>query len=121
MKPLRFVLTAVIAMISTIVSAKEKTDSFRVYGNCDMCKKRIEQATLGDGVVKAIWDIDTKIMTVTYDDSKITNNAIQKKIATVGHDTEKFTAPDEVYEDLPECCLYERKKKSAPASQPHKH
>lgn len=121
MKPMRFALTAVIAMISSVVFAKEKTDSFRVYGNCEMCKKRIEKATQADGVIKAIWNVDSKIMTVTYDDSRITNDDIQKKIAAVGHDTEKFTAPDDVYEGLPECCLYERKQKSTPASQPHKH
>jgi hypothetical protein len=31
---------------------------------------------------------------------------IQKAIAQIGHDTEKFKAPDEVYNKLPECCLY---------------
>lgn len=37
--------------------------------------------------------------------------AFRKKIAAVGHDTEKFEADDKVYEKLPGCCLYERKKK----------
>ena len=34
----------------------------------------------------------------------------EKKIAAVGHDTEKYLADDKVYEKLPGCCHYERKK-----------
>ena len=33
---------------------------------------------------------------------------ILKNIAEVGHDNEKYTATDEVYEKLPSCCHYER-------------
>jgi Cu(I)/Ag(I) efflux system membrane fusion protein len=29
-------------------------------------------------------------------------------IAKNGHDTEKYKAPDEVYKQLPECCLYRK-------------
>lgn len=121
MKPVRLIITVALAFFSSALFAKEKTDTFKVYGNCDMCKKRIEKATLADGISKAIWNVDTKIMTVTYDDSKITNGDIQKKIAAAGHDTEKFTAADDVYESLPECCLYERKKKTPAETKPHQH
>ena len=38
------------------------------------------------------------------------NYDIQKKIAEVGHDTEKYSADDKVYENLPGCCHYKRKK-----------
>ena len=37
---------------------------------------------------------------------------IQKKIAAVWVDTEKYSADDEVYNELPGCCLYERKKEN---------
>jgi len=33
---------------------------------------------------------------------------VEKAIAAVGHDTENHSAPDDVYEALPGCCLYER-------------
>ena len=87
-----------------------KTESFKVYGNCDMCKTRIEGGLKMDGIKKAEWDQKTKMVTVTYDPAKVTVDAMQKKVASVGHDTEKFKAPDDVYNKLPGCCHYERAK-----------
>jgi copper chaperone CopZ len=63
-----------------------------------------------DGITKAAWDEKTKMVTVTYDPSKITVDAMQKKVASLGHDTEKYKAPDDVYAKLPGCCHYERAK-----------
>ena len=83
--------------------------AFSVFG---MCKKRIDKAAAVDGVSKANWNKDTKIMSVTYDASKVSMDAIQKKIAGVGYDTEKFTADDKAYNQLPDCCQYDRKKTS---------
>jgi mercuric ion binding protein len=91
-------------------SSTIKTASFRVWGNCDMCKNRIETALNIEGVKKATWDKNTKTATVTYDPSKISIDTMQKKVASVGHDTEKYKAPDEVYSKLPACCQYDRKK-----------
>ena len=60
------------------------------------------------GVSSAAWDVTTKKIAVEFN-SKATNpDAIQKAIAKAGHDTEKFKAPDEVYKQLPECCLYRK-------------
>jgi copper chaperone CopZ len=111
MKSVKLLMLAAFAMLSVSVIAQEKTDSFKVYGNCGMCKKRIEKTAKGDGVSAASWDTETKMLTITYDAAKVSNDSIQKKIAAVGHDTEKFEADDKVYEKLPGCCLYERKKK----------
>jgi copper chaperone CopZ len=87
-----------------------KTESFKALGNCDMCKDRIESGLKTDGITKASWDAKTKLVTVTYDPSKITVDAMQKKVASLGHDTEKYKAPDDVYAKLPGCCHYERAK-----------
>ena len=103
-------LLAAVSLVATSVFAQDKTDSFKVYGNCGMCQKRIEKAANLEGVRSAAWNVDTKIMTVTYDPSKVTNEDLQKKIASVGHDTDKYSADDKVYGKLPGCCLYERKK-----------
>lgn len=110
MKTIRSIFLAVCILSSVSVFAQAKTDSFKVYGNCGMCKKRIEKAVKVEGVTMADWDTETKIITVTYDATKITNNDLQQKIAAVGHDTEKYAADDKVYEKLPGCCLYDRKK-----------
>jgi copper chaperone CopZ len=85
-----------------------KTESFRVWGECDMCKARIEKAVKDEGVTSGTWDSKTQILTVTFDSSKTNNDALSKKLASVGHDTEKFKAPDDVYAKLPVCCHYDR-------------
>ena len=111
MKKIKSLFAILVALfMGLIVNAQEKTDSFKVQGKCGMCKKRIEKAAKLEGVTSAIWNVETKIMTVTYDVAKISNDELQKKIAAVGHDTDKHTAEDSVYSKLPGCCLYDRKK-----------
>ena len=98
-----------ILLISSIAVAQEQKStetSFKVFGNCNMCKNRIEKAVKVDGVDKASWDKQTRLLTVSYHPAEITVDSLQKRIAAVGHDTSNEIAPDEVYEALPECCLY---------------
>jgi len=110
MRSIRFFMLAIIAFISTNSFAQMHTDTIQVYGNCGMCKKRIEKAVKLEGVKTAAWSPETKLLTVSYDTSRISNDDIQKAVAAVGHDTGKFTADDKVYSNLPGCCLYERKR-----------
>ncbi|MBL7749959.1 MAG: carboxypeptidase-like regulatory domain-containing protein [Chitinophagaceae bacterium] len=84
----------------------DTTISFLVMGNCDMCKKRIEEAAKGKGVSKAQWDQVSKALTVTYQPRVTSVEKIHDRIATAGHDTPLRTARDEVYNALPDCCLY---------------
>jgi len=83
-----------------------KTETIKVSGNCESCQVRIEKAAKVDGVSKASWDKTTKLLTLVYDPAKVKSDDIQKKIAAVGHDTEKFKADDKVYAKLPGCCKY---------------
>ena len=87
-----------------------KTETIKVSGNCGMCKDRIEAAAKVDGVTKADWDKGTKLLTLVYNPAMVKSDDVQKKIAAVGHDTEKSKAPDAVYAKLPGCCKYDRKK-----------
>ncbi len=86
-----------------------KTETFKVYGECIQCKNRIEGVLKKIHTNSADWSIETKMLTVSYDSTKLSRTQIEKKIAAVGHDTEDFTASDKVYEKLPPCCLYVRK------------
>lgn len=84
------------------------TTKFKVYGNCGMCKKRIEKAAHLDGVDSAEWDMETKILTVVFDEKKVKPSQIHQAVAAVGHDTDKVKADNGVYAKLHECCQYER-------------
>lgn len=95
---------------SQMTTSPAKSESFKVWGKCGMCKTRIESTVKDSGATSASWDQKTMMLTVSYDPSKTNRDAITKKLASVGHDTEKYKAPDEVYEKLPACCHYERVK-----------
>lgn len=87
-----------------------ETEVFKVYGNCGMCKKRIESSLKGvKGVSEASWDVKTKMITITYDPHVITLEKVKSLIAEVGHDTDEIKAKDSVYNQLPGCCQYDRK------------
>ena len=88
----------------------QKTETFKVWGECDMCKTRIEKTVKAEGVTVADWNDKTDMLTVTFDSNKTNVDALSKKLASVGHDTEKYKAPDNVYAKLPGCCHYERTK-----------
>ncbi|KAB1157592.1 heavy-metal-associated domain-containing protein [Flavobacterium luteum] len=85
-----------------------KTEKIQVSGSCDMDKHRIEKASRSvSGVKSAVWDLDSKILTVKYDSyKKNTMDLVQQKVAEKGNDTEKYKASDEAYDKLPECCHY---------------
>ena len=112
MKHVRFMFIALLAMSFLPIMAQQTsdmlTDSIRVNGACGMCKSRIEKNLKMEGISSANWNKDTKILIVSYDPAKMTNDAIQKKMASLGHDTEKYRAEDSVYEKLPGCCHYDR-------------
>jgi periplasmic mercuric ion binding protein len=108
MKLIQGLLVAMLTILSVAVFAQNDSTTFRVAGNCGMCKKRIEASLKGPGVSLASWDVKSKIMTVRFDSAKINAKQLQQKVAAVGHDTEMFTADTAVYEELPGCCLYDR-------------
>jgi mercuric ion binding protein len=94
------------------INAQAKTEKIKVSGNCGMCEKHIETAAKKAGAQKATWDKKTKMLTVSFDESKTSNDAIQKTVASAGYDTEKYAGDDKAYNDLDECCQYEGKKKN---------
>jgi copper chaperone CopZ len=111
MKKISLLLLTLLTVLVTVSYAKEPATktSFKVWGNCDQCKKRIEKAAKTDGVKSAVWNEDTKVITVTFNPGKISLDDIQKNIAKAGYDTEKFKAEETDYKNLPKCCQYDRK------------
>ena len=103
-------LVALVFITMTTVTAQtEKTEKFEVAGNCGMCETRIENAaTSVDGVLSADWDKETKMIEVKFDSDKADTHKVNMAIAKAGHDTEMHKASDEVYDQLPGCCKYER-------------
>jgi hypothetical protein len=83
--------------------------TFKVSGNCGMCKTRIEKVVNQFKFVEASdWDPETEILTIYYKNESPDTTSILKSIADIGHDNEKFKADDAVYNKLHECCLYRK-------------
>ena len=99
---------AFFSLFSFASFAETITSTFKVSGECGMCKKKIETSLRVKGVSKVNWDLDTKMITVTFNTDKITIDEIHERIAAVGYDTEKVKAKDEAYAKLDACCKYER-------------
>ena len=84
-------------------------DSFKVWGNCDMCKSTIEKAAISvEGVNSAKWSTSSKKINVKYDAGKTSIAEIQKAIVASGYDVEGLKATDEAYNNLHNCCQYDR-------------
>jgi copper chaperone CopZ len=83
--------------------------TFKVWGNCEMCKETIEGSLKAEGITKADWNVDSKILTVEFDTAKISLDQIQKNIASVGYDNDKYKGDDKAYNELADCCQYDRK------------
>lgn len=104
-------MVVAVMSITTIFgnSLIEKIEKFKVNGTCNTCENRIEKAARGvAGVTSADWNVKTKIITVSFENSITNVHKIHMAIAKVGHDTEVHKAKDEDYNKLNACCKYER-------------
>ena len=83
--------------------------NFKVWGNCEMCKIKIETAAKEvEGVKTARWNVVNGKMKIKFNPAITNADNIQQAIASIGYDTEKHKAADEVYNNLHHCCKYER-------------
>jgi len=104
------VLTLVfLAIFANSAFALKETKHFKVKGNCEQCKNRIEKLVLDEnGVFEAKWDMESKIMTVTFENTITSIYRLQTILAEKGHDTEFKKATQKSYNTLPQCCKYDR-------------
>lgn len=105
------ILTTVIILTSTIAfgqkqKSKYKEINFKVSGVCEMCEDRIEKVLDARGIRVADWNLDTHNCKVIFNTTKITELAIHKLIAGIGHDTDKVKASEESYDNIHSCCKY---------------
>ncbi|HPI38622.1 MAG TPA: hypothetical protein PK397_11825 [Ignavibacteriaceae bacterium] len=109
------ILMLALALIITLtITAQDKTEKeikFKVFGNCNQCVDRIESALKIPEVKYSKWNKKSKMLRVIFETS-IEADSLHKRVAAVGHDTEKFKAPDSVYASLPKCCLYRENPKT---------
>ncbi len=108
-KILGVVVLFLMGMMSVL--AQNKTEKFKVYGNCGMCEQRIEKAASKvEGVTAVDWNKKTKMIEVSFDQKKTDVKKIHLAISKAGYDTDKRKAASNDYMGLPGCCQYDRPK-----------
>ena len=122
------IMVPICLLLSTSIHAQiknAKTDTVKIYGNCGMCESKIEKAGSIKKIADVDWNHNTQMATITYDATKTNQDEILKRIALAGYDSDKFLAPDDVYNKLHGCCQYDRvakgvqKESKTPANKNH--
>ena len=108
------IIVLFLSLIGFAAQAQEKKQKnakheIAVKGNCEMCKKRIEKAAYAvPGVKSAVWTPESQELVLIVNEKKSSTLEIEKSVANVGHDTQNVKASDEAYNNLHDCCSYER-------------
>lgn len=101
-------LFSIFAINFSFAQTSAKSETIKVWGNCDMCKSKIEKAAKAGGATMANWNEKTKILNASYSTSSTNSEKIQKSIAASGYDTRNFKADNNSYNKLMSCCKYDR-------------
>lgn len=115
MKSILLLMPITMLLSFTVCNAQIKnaqTETVHIYGNCEMCENTIEKAGNVKKIAQVDWNKDTKMAILTYNTKKTNQDEILKRIALAGYDSDKFLAPDAVYNNLHACCQYERVNKT---------
>ena len=104
MKTLKQAFTFTLILASLTVFAKNITTKFKVEGQCGECKENIEQALDIPGISYAEWNVESKMLTVRYNDKKIALDDIHEIISNVGYATSERKANLDAQKKLSACC-----------------
>ena len=88
------------------LSPQDSSVTIKVYGTCEQCKDRIERVAKGKAVRSALWDVDTKMLSIVFNPAQTTQDKIENRIVQAGHDLEQKKAKDKTYNSLPACCHF---------------
>ncbi|MGJ8664775.1 MAG: heavy-metal-associated domain-containing protein [Patiriisocius sp.] len=111
MKKILIICTVLFMGATLYAQDKNARSTVWVDGVCGMCKKRIETASIKTkGVKSAVWNLETKELSLIYDERKTDLETIQQNVADVGHDSKEIKATNEAYNSVHPCCLYRDEK-----------
>lgn len=92
----------------TVSAMPPVTKTVSVNGTAS-CKEQIESTALGvNGVSGAVWDSNTKQLTINYAEDQLAYTDVLVALAEAGYDNELIKARPNNYNNLPEACKYTR-------------
>jgi periplasmic mercuric ion binding protein len=93
-------------------TSNEKTVQIKTSAVCGMCKKKIEKTMATEkGVNSSTLDVDSKMLTVSYDPKKTSEDKLRQAVNDTGYDADDKTATPQAYEKLSSCCRKDSKMK----------
>ena len=104
MKSLFFIL---LCLMASTAFAQQKTETVKIKTSaiCEMCKERIERnLAFEKGVAESNLDVDSKILTVSFNPKKTTLAKIKENVTKSGYDADEVLADQKSYAKLPSCC-----------------
>ena len=114
MKRILFALLAIVTL-SLGASAQTTTDGMetikiKTSAVCEMCKETLEKAMAYEkGVKESSLDVDSKILTVTYNTKKTSAEKIKLAVTKAGYDADEMPADAKAYDVLDACCKKDAK------------
>lgn len=92
---------------SNLMEVKIKTSAV-----CDMCKETLEKAMAYEkGVKSSNLDVETAILSVTFNPQKTSTEKIKKAVSLAGYDADDVLANPKAYNNLNPCCKKDAHKK----------
>lgn len=96
------------AIITNTAKAQDATTAelkIKTSATCSMCKTTIEKyMAFEKGVKKSSLDVDSKILTVTYNPQKTTPEKLRIAVTKSGYDADDLKADPKAYKKLDDCC-----------------
>lgn len=96
------------AIITNTVKAQDATTAelkIKTSATCSMCKTTIEKyMAFEKGVKKSSLDVDSKILTVTYNPEKTNPEKLRVAVTKSGYDADDLKADPKAYKKLDDCC-----------------
>jgi mercuric ion binding protein len=109
MKKIKTILfVGILLMFANSINAQEATKTeitIKTSATCSMCKTTIEKyLSFEKGIKKSSLDVDSKILTVTYNPQKTTPEKIRLAVSKSGYDADEVKANEKAYNNLDDCC-----------------
>jgi mercuric ion binding protein len=82
-----------------------ETITIKTSAVCDMCKETIEKAMAYEkGVKTSDLNVETAMLTVTFDPKKTSAEKIKASLNKTGYDADDLPADPKAYDNLNPCC-----------------
>jgi periplasmic mercuric ion binding protein len=84
---------------------KDGEVKIQTSAQCGMCKERIEKNLSFERGVKSVdLDLETKVLTLTYNEQRTDADKLRKAVTKIGYDADDQEAELKAYDKLPACC-----------------